>query len=109
MVRRGRRFESVRGLHKIPADQLLSLSLMKTFRSDRKGLPKPFQLAVIAAAHFDTVRLPFAPEPLQRAALALGAPIGRMLGYRPTTQRHDAGLRPHSRPRPLSSGVLELW
>ena len=51
-------------------------------RTNRKGMPNPFQLAVIARAHFDTVRLPFPPVALQRAGLALGAPIGRLLGYR---------------------------
>jgi quercetin dioxygenase-like cupin family protein len=51
-------------------------------KTNRKGLPNPLQLAVIARAHFDTVRLPFPPVALQRAGLALGAPIGRLLGYR---------------------------
>jgi quercetin dioxygenase-like cupin family protein len=50
-------------------------------KTNRKGLPNPLQLAVIARAHFDTVRLPFPPAALQRAGLALGAPIGRLLGY----------------------------
>jgi quercetin dioxygenase-like cupin family protein len=50
-------------------------------RTNRKGLPNPLWLAVIAKAHFDTVRLPFPPVPLQRAALALGAPLGKALGY----------------------------
>jgi quercetin dioxygenase-like cupin family protein len=50
-------------------------------RTDERGLPGPLQLAVIADAHFDTVRLPFPPTPLQRVALAIGAPLGRMLGY----------------------------
>jgi hypothetical protein len=36
---------------------------------------------VIAQAHFDTVRLPFPPALLQRLGLALGAPLGRVLGY----------------------------
>ena len=45
-------------------------------KTDRKGLPNPLRLAVIARAHFDTVRLPFPPAWLQRAALALGAPLG---------------------------------
>jgi hypothetical protein len=49
--------------------------------TNRKGLPSPQRLAVIATAHFDTVRLPFPPAVLQRAALALGAPLGRALGY----------------------------
>ena len=40
--------------------------------------------AVVAQAHFDTVRLPYVPAFAQRAALALGAPLGRALGYEPT-------------------------
>jgi quercetin dioxygenase-like cupin family protein len=53
-------------------------------KTNRRGLPNPLQLAVIAKAHFDTVRLPFPPAALQRAALAIGAPLGRALGYRET-------------------------
>ena len=49
-----------------------------------KGMPNPFSLAVIARAHFETVRLPFPPAWMQRVALALGAPLGRLLGYMPT-------------------------
>jgi hypothetical protein len=37
---------------------------------------------VIAKAHFDTVRLPFPPAWMQRAALAVGAVAGRAAGYR---------------------------
>jgi quercetin dioxygenase-like cupin family protein len=50
-------------------------------KTNRKGLPNPLRLAVIAKAHFDTVRLPFPPTWLQRAGLALGAPLGKVLGY----------------------------
>jgi hypothetical protein len=39
---------------------------------------------VIANAHFDTVQLPFPPALLQRIALGLGAPLGRLAGYGPT-------------------------
>lgn len=46
-------------------------------------MPNPLRLAVIARAHFDDVRLPFPPVWMQRAGLALGAPLGRMLGHRP--------------------------
>jgi quercetin dioxygenase-like cupin family protein len=53
-------------------------------RTNRKGMPNPLQLAVIARAHFDTVRLPFPPALLQRIGLALGAPVGRLAGYSPT-------------------------
>lgn len=52
-------------------------------KTNRKGMPNPLQLAVIAQAHFDTVRLPFPPAFLQRLALALAAPLGKALGYRP--------------------------
>jgi quercetin dioxygenase-like cupin family protein len=53
-------------------------------KTNRKGMPSPLRLAVIAKAHFDTVRLPFPPAALQRAALALAAPLGQALGYRAT-------------------------
>jgi mannose-6-phosphate isomerase-like protein (cupin superfamily) len=50
-------------------------------KTNRQGMPNPLRLAVIANAHFDTVRLPFPPAVLQRLALAAGAPLGRLLGY----------------------------
>jgi mannose-6-phosphate isomerase-like protein (cupin superfamily) len=50
-------------------------------KTNRKGMPNPLRLAVIANAHFDTVRLPFPPALLQRIALALGAPLGGLVGY----------------------------
>jgi quercetin dioxygenase-like cupin family protein len=54
-------------------------------KTNRKGMPNPLRLAVIARSHFDTVRLPFPPAWMQRAALAVGSSFGRLLGYRPTT------------------------
>jgi quercetin dioxygenase-like cupin family protein len=53
-------------------------------KTNRKGMPNPLRLAVIAKAHFDTVRLPFPPASLQRAALGVASPLGRLLGYRET-------------------------
>ena len=50
-------------------------------KTNRKGMPNPLRLAVIAKAHFDTVRLPFPPAWLQKVGLALGAPLGRLVGY----------------------------
>jgi quercetin dioxygenase-like cupin family protein len=70
-------------------------------KTNRKGLPNPLRLAVVARAHFDTVQLPFPPAPVQRAALALGAPVGRMLGYHPHARpdrTYDRG-RPHESSR----------
>ena len=54
-------------------------------KTNRKGMPNPLRLAVIAKEHFDTVRLPFPPAGLQRAALAVAAPLGKAIGYRETT------------------------
>ncbi len=53
-------------------------------KTNRKGMPNPLRLAVIAKAHFDTVRLPFPPVWMQRAGLALAAPLGKGLGHRET-------------------------
>jgi mannose-6-phosphate isomerase-like protein (cupin superfamily) len=67
-------------------EQLLEtmFGLAAAGKTNRKGMPNPLRLAVIARAHFDVVRLPFPPALLQRIGLALGAPLGRLLGYRPT-------------------------
>jgi len=59
-------------------------------KTNGKGMPNPFRLAVIARAHFDTVRLPFPPAWLQRLGLAIGSPLGRMLGYSATYDGGDA-------------------
>jgi quercetin dioxygenase-like cupin family protein len=53
-------------------------------KTNKKGMPNPLRLAVIARAHFDVVRLPFPPALVQRIGLALGSPAGRLLGYQPT-------------------------
>ena len=53
-------------------------------KTNRKGMPNPLRLAVIARQHFDDVRLPFPPAWMQRTGLALGAPVGRVLGYQAT-------------------------
>jgi quercetin dioxygenase-like cupin family protein len=52
-------------------------------KTSKSGMPSPLRLAVIAKHHFDDVRLPVIPHSLQRAALAMGAPLGRALGFRP--------------------------
>jgi hypothetical protein len=57
-------------------------------KTNRKGMPSPLRLAVIANAHFDDLRLPYVPAFAQRAALVAAAAIGRLTGiepaYRPT-------------------------
>jgi len=59
-------------------------SLAADGKVNRKGMPNPLRLAVIARHHFGDVQLPFPPARLQRLGLALGAPLGRVLGYGPT-------------------------
>jgi quercetin dioxygenase-like cupin family protein len=68
-------------------------SLAADGKTNKKGMPNPFRLAVIAKAHLDTVVLPFPPVWAQKAALAVGAPLGRMLGYTPTYTPAPAPLR----------------
>jgi quercetin dioxygenase-like cupin family protein len=66
-------------------EQLLEtmFALAADGKCNRKGMPNPLRLAVIAHEHFDTVQLPFPPAVLQKVALALGSPIGRILGFEP--------------------------
>jgi quercetin dioxygenase-like cupin family protein len=59
-------------------------------KTNGKGMPNPLQLAVVARAHFDTVRLPFPPARLQRLGLGIAAPLGRLLGYSATYEGSDA-------------------
>ena len=58
-------------------------------KTNRKGMPNPLRLAVIANAHFDTVRLPFPPA----VAAADRARARR-------SRRPSARLRRRLRPRP---------
>ncbi len=64
-------------------EQLLEtmFALAADGRTNRKGMPNPLRLAVIARHHFDDVQLPFPPAWLQRFGLVLGSPLGRVLGY----------------------------
>ena len=52
-------------------------------KTNRKGMPNPFRLAVIANPHLETSLLPFVPGWMQKAALAVGSPLGAALGYAP--------------------------
>jgi mannose-6-phosphate isomerase-like protein (cupin superfamily) len=57
-------------------------SLAAAGRTGPRGLPNLLQLAALGRAYFDTVRLPYVPSELQRAALALAAPPARWVGYK---------------------------
>jgi len=44
-------------------------------KTNGRGMPNPFRLAVIANHHFGVVRLPRIPHRMQKAGLVLGAPL----------------------------------
>ncbi len=81
-------------------EQLLEtmFSLAADGKVNRKGMPNPLRLAVIAKHHFGDVRLPFPPAWLQRLGLALGAPLGRLLGF-------EATYTPEAPSAPTALGV----
>jgi mannose-6-phosphate isomerase-like protein (cupin superfamily) len=66
-------------------------ALARAGKTNRHGLPSPLRLAVIARAHFDTVRLPLPPVWMQRLGLVVGAALGRAVGYQAT---YDEDVRP---------------
>jgi mannose-6-phosphate isomerase-like protein (cupin superfamily) len=63
-------------------------------KTNRKGMPNPVRLAVVANHHFDDVRLPTVPQWLQKLGLACGAPVGRLLGYGPSFDPIPGELAP---------------
>lgn len=63
-------------------------------KTNGRGMPNPLRLAVVAQAHFDTVRLPFPPAPVQRLGLSVGAALGRLAGYGPTYERNTSAPAP---------------
>jgi quercetin dioxygenase-like cupin family protein len=65
-------------------------SLAQAGKTNRKGMPNPLRLAVIAQAHLGTVHLPYPPVWIQRFGLALGAPLGRLFGYRASYEPEPA-------------------
>jgi quercetin dioxygenase-like cupin family protein len=73
-------------------------------KTNRFGMPNPLRLAVIAKHHLDTVALPIVPVAMQRAALAVGSPMGRLLGYGATYTRKPATV-PAFAGRPALAGA----
>jgi hypothetical protein len=69
-------------------------TLAEDGKVNRRGMPNPLRLAVIARHHFDDVRLPFPPAWLQRLGLAFAAPLGRLVGYRPTYEAAEPQAPP---------------
>ena len=84
--RRRPRTSSARCRPALGFEQLIEtmFSLAEDGKVNKKGMPNPLRLAVIARHHFGDVRLPFPPAWMQRLGLAFGAPLGRLLGFEPT-------------------------
>jgi quercetin dioxygenase-like cupin family protein len=76
-------------------------------KTNRKGLPNPLRLAVIAHHHRDGLRAPYVPAIMQSMALGMGALTGRMCGYTPT---HEAAVAPapSATPAPTAEPALAL-
>jgi|SRR5262245_41416989 len=55
-------------------------------KTNKKGMPNPVRMAVIAKEYFDDVRAPHVPGAIQKAALSAGAAVGRLVGYTPSYQ-----------------------
>ena len=73
-------------------------------KTNKKGLPNPLRLAVIANHHFDDVRLPFPPAWMQKLGLMAGAPSAACSATARTTCRPRP---PTSRSR--SEGHADGW
>ena len=87
-------------------EQLLEtmFGLAAAGKVNRRGMPNPLRLAVIARHHFGDVRLPFPPAWLQRLGLLVGAPVGRLLGYGPT-HTYETTFTPAVPAAPTAIGV----
>lgn len=60
-------------------------------KTNAGGVPNLLQLAVILRAYADEFRACSPPYPVQRVLFAILAPMGRLLGYRPTYDRTGKG------------------
>jgi quercetin dioxygenase-like cupin family protein len=81
-------------------ERLLStmFALARDGKVNRKGMPNVIRLAVIANHHREDVLLPFPPAWMQRMALAMGSPFGRMLGFKATYDGAEPIAVPALRP-----------
>jgi hypothetical protein len=62
-------------------------------KTNKKGMPNPLRMALIARKHFDDARLPVLPGWVQRAMVGAGAALGKLAGYEATYEPSgDAAL-----------------
>jgi hypothetical protein len=65
-------------------------------KTNKKGMPNPLRMAVVANAYLDDVRMPHVPGAIQKAALATSAAVGRLVGYQPRYVPSTTGPKPAS-------------
>lgn len=65
-------------------------SLAREGKTNKKGVPNPLQMAVIAQEFDDVLVMASPPPAVQRAVFAVLAPIGRLLGYKAIYPHHWA-------------------
>ena len=63
-------------------------------KTNKKGMPNPVRMTVIANAYFDDVRAPHVPGAIQKAVLSAGAAVGRLVGYQPNYVPAPAAPQP---------------
>jgi mannose-6-phosphate isomerase-like protein (cupin superfamily) len=66
-----------------------SYGLAREGKVDKRGVPNLLRVAVILRGLDEGLYLPGMPVVVQKTGLALMAPIGRLLGYKPTYERYS--------------------
>ena len=54
---------------------------------NKRGMPSPLRLAVLANEHWDDTRAAYVPAWMQKAGLVAGAALGRLCGFKPSYER----------------------
>lgn len=85
-IRPGARFEQM---------TITLFGLGKEGKTNKKGVPNPLQMAVIAQEFADVVQFLNPPPAVQRVLFGILAPLGRLLGYK--------AIYPHHLARPVES------
>jgi mannose-6-phosphate isomerase-like protein (cupin superfamily) len=89
-IRPGRRFEQM---------AITLFGLAQEGKTDKKGVPNPLQMAVIAQEFKDVVQFMSPPPWVQGILFGVLAPLGRMLGYK--------AIYPHHLQMPVQSVEIE--
>lgn len=63
--------------------------LARDGKTDRRGIPRPLQMTVIADEFRDEIGFAAVPAPIQTALTSAVAPIGRLAGYRARYPRYS--------------------